>query len=381
MIDACVHNHWASQPEVMQYMDPGWREYLARPKNLPGGAMLRMTPMLPYQNPNGDKRLDAYPEVGEAGSSPDLLRRAVLANGVDRAVLSFDMGLLMSTLPNHYLGRAVVRAANDWMIERWLTSDEGFYGLLLVPNQLPDDAAQEVRRVGEHPRIVGVALGGSGLGRPFGHPAYHPLLEAAADLNLAVVVHAGTDAAPDTLSSTAAGGVPTTYTEYRVLAAQPVMTHIVSMIGQGVFEKYPNLRVLASGAGAAWVPSLMWRFDTNYRGLRREVPWVRRLPSEYFREHVRVTTYPFRRGADVGRYADFMRSFGQPESFLCYASGYPNWDSDTADDVAPHLPEEWHSKVFHDNALGLFRWPDRPTGPVVRTRSEDVGVMPEEVPV
>ena len=48
-----------------------------------------------------------------------------------------------------------------------------------------------------------------------------------------------------------------------------------------------------SSAGFAWLPAFMWRFDKEWRGLRREMPWATRPPSEYMREHVRLTLQPF----------------------------------------------------------------------------------------
>jgi predicted TIM-barrel fold metal-dependent hydrolase len=83
-------------------------------------------------------------------------------------------------------------------------------------------------------------------------------------VDLPIVVHFGGDS-PDQLG----GGLPKTYAEYRVLAAQPVMSHLLTCIGQGVFVKYPNLRMLIAGVGAAWVPWMLWRFDANYKAMRR----------------------------------------------------------------------------------------------------------------
>jgi len=45
-------------------------------------------------------------------------------------------------------------------------------------------------------------------------------------------------------------------------------------------------------AGFAWLPSLAWRLDRLWRRLRVETPHLKRLPSEYIRNHVWLTTQP-----------------------------------------------------------------------------------------
>lgn len=381
VIDACVHHRWASQVEVTDHMPAGWQEQIGRPGTLPGGAgAMPLLPAQGWRNPTGDYLPSAAVDaIHPPGSSPDRTIAQVLqAASVRRAVLSHDRGMLIPGVPNTYRAGAVVSAINDWTVDRWLAADQRFFSLVLVPNQVPGDAAAEIRRVGGHERMVGVLLAANGLNKPFGHPAYHPIYEAAADLDLPVVVHAGGDAIPDTLTHPTAGGLPSTFGEVSALAFSAVMTHVQSLVVQGVFEKYPNLRVLVAGAGTAWVPGLFFRLDVNWRGLRREVPWVRRPPSEYFREHVRVATWPLDRppGADgAQRLVRLLDAFGGAEDLLCYASGYPWWNTDSVAEVAGRLPAAWHAKVFHDNARDWFRWPDsarrRRKAPEV-----EVGAMP-----
>jgi predicted TIM-barrel fold metal-dependent hydrolase len=371
-IDACAHHHWTNQLELMEYMPEGWREFLGRPGAFPGGGVMAAVPVHKYQHPEGDKLTEAWPEAGgPPGSDLDTLRHQLLdRNRLERVVLAHDAAIVAPTMPNHYLALEVARAANTWSAERWIGRDERIGCLAMVPNQLPDEAAKEIRRIAATPGFVGVVMGGNGLGKPFGHPVYHPIYEAAAECDLPVVLHAGGDATPDVITHTAGGGLPATYAEYEVLKAQPVMTHLVNMIVQGVFEKYRGFRLMVAGVGVAWLPSLFWRFDTNYKTFRREVPWLNRSPSEVLWSSIRIGTWPLEQAPGRDALVRHMRAFGPVEDLLCYASGYPDREMDPAASVAERLPAEWHAKVFHTNAAGFYRWPggSRPRGPGTAAR-------------
>jgi predicted TIM-barrel fold metal-dependent hydrolase len=357
VIDCCVNHTWSNQLELMDYMSSGWREFLGRPNRLPnGGGMISIAAGNPYRRPRGDKRRDSRPANDQAeGSDYDHLVSQCLGKAdIRQVVLGFDTGALAPALLNPHAGAEICRAANDWTIDRWLTrEDDRLTSLMLVQNQVPDIAAAEIRRVGVHPKIVGILMGGNGLARPFGHPAYHPIYGAAAELGLPIVVKAGAEVVPDSLAQVAATGEPCTYAEFRILSAQPLMTHVSSMITQGVFEKFPGLRILVIGGGVLWIPALLWRFDTNYQSLRREVPWVKRLPSEYFQEHVRVGTVPLDKLSPPA-FLQAIRLIDRADDILCFASGYPDWDSDDASNVALKLPPEWRQKIMHDNGHRLF---------------------------
>ena len=104
-------------------------------------------------------------------------------------------------------------------------------------------------------------------------------------------------------------------------------------------------------SGCTWLPALMWRFDKEWKGLRREVPWVRRPPSDYIREHVRLTIQPFDAPPDgdyIRRLVDRLGS----EEMLLFASDYPHWH---ADPPVPVLPDTLARKIMYDNARALYR--------------------------
>ena len=47
-----------------------------------------------------------------------------------------------------------------------------------------------------------------------------------------------------------------------------------------------------------WLPAHLWRLTKFWHGLRSEVPWVDRPPSEIVRDRVRLTVQPMDAPAD-----------------------------------------------------------------------------------
>jgi predicted TIM-barrel fold metal-dependent hydrolase len=333
-------------------MEPAWAELVTRQGDR--GGPLRLATNWLYRNPlHGNKAASAYPPRGAPGSDRDM----VAGLPGERLVLGYEEGLLATGFAYHYFARTAIRAANDWTVDQWLNYDPRFYGLVLVATGMPEEAAAEIRRVGTHERMVGIALGANGLGLPFGHPAYHPIYEAASELSLPIVLQVGSDAMTDMITPPVAGGLPSTYAEYKVLGGQPLMTHAVSLITEGVFDRHPNLRVLLLGCGAAWLPGYLWRMDYWGKTNRLEAPWMQMPPSEYFMKHMRITTYGLEWPREPERLIRALSTIPNVEDILLYASGYPNSDFDAADEVAAKLPEAWRARVMYENADDFFRWP------------------------
>ena len=148
-----------------------------------------------------------------------------------------------------------------------------------------------------------------------------------------------------------------TYLEYRTLLSQPLASHIASLIGEGVFEKFPRLRVFMVGAGAAWIASAMWRIESKFHVHGSELPWLKRMPFEYLTDHIWFSTYPFDPDASAAARTRLLRATKGIDDMLCFGSGYPNWDADAPQSIAALLPDRWADKVFFHNSDRLFRWP------------------------
>ena len=150
-------------------------------------------------------------------------------------------------------------------------------------------------------------------------------------------------------------GPVTFYIEWHTLgSACSIMSHLVSLLVHGVFERLPTLRVLLIEGGIAWLPGILWRLDTNWRGLRSEIPWLDRKPSEVARDHVRFSTQPLEHTDGEDRLLfEMLEAAGAPE-ILCFASDYPHWDFDDPAFMLRRLPQAWREAVLHRNAEALY---------------------------
>ena len=353
IIDCDVHHTWKTADAILERLPARWREFAA---GFPTHGPVRLTPAAPtHPNRHGhNKRIETFPPDGSPpGSDYETLRAQLLDPlNVERAILQFDTGTNVGH-PNLYFATALARAINDWNLDEWLSGrDDRLFGAVLVPTQDPAAAADEVRRVGEHPRVVEVLLNWN-AGFPYGHPFYHPIYEAAVELDLPVAIHVGASGRPPWT----AGGIAAGRSELHTLLGQPMHHHFTSLVTHGVFEKYPRLRVSLMEVGVSWVPWLIWGLDAHYEVLRRESPWVKRLPSEYFRDHVHLSTQPFDMSPDAGQVIQALEAFGGLEDALCFASDYPHWDADDPGYVARRVPADWVEKILWGNAARSFRWP------------------------
>lgn len=352
VIDCDVHHTWASEKDLLPYLSEGWREYVLGRGD---GSMIPLTTPRDFPQTNSPVRTDASQKDGRpAGSDLGLLQEQLLDRfNVEKALLTFDAGLFgINRLRNPYFAAAVASAANDWNIDNWLARDSRLMGSILVSNHLPDEAAKEIRRLAGHPQIAQVIMTGNAIGQTIGHPLFHPIYEAAAETGLPLALHGG---GVGVANPPAAGGFIHFYLEYHTAMTQPVMTNLVSLIVHGVFEKFPGLKVLLVEGGVAWVPPLLWRLDSDFKGLRRETPWLKKLPSEYFREHFRLTTQPMELPAKRSQLIEILQMF-EGDRMLLYSTDYPHWDTDERDFIAGRLPREWRRRIFYENALEFYGW-------------------------
>jgi uncharacterized protein len=306
-----------------------------------------------YVNQAGVLRDDARAPDGSApGADPAFTARQLLdANGIDRAVLIGGEVLGLGAMPDPDAAAIIASAYNDWLADTWLGADDRYRANLVVGAQDPQLAAKEIRRAGQDERFVAVLPPLTNI--LMGERHYYPIYEAAAELGLPITVHPNSGEGIFRTSPPMAGGTPTYYVEWHTGLSQVFQANVISLICHGVFERFPALKVVMTEGGLGWIPDVIWRLDKNVKGLRDEVPWVKRLPSEYLADHVRFTTQPLPEPRRR-HHLHVLCEIAQAERTLMFSSDYPHWDFDDPRHSLVALPTEIRQRVSVANALETY---------------------------
>ena len=335
---------------LARYLPKAWKERFDRKQALHDGLNVPIR----FKHPNGTVvRRDCAPDGGPPASSPEYLVRDLLeTHGIEGALLNcFDAGGLLSAQASTEESIVIASAYNDYFINEWLGVDRRLKYAPAVPTQDPVAAAAEIRRLGKHPQVAAIYV--PLVNVLMGHRYYWPIYEACEDLGLPVYIHV-------TGIESIFGGTPTmgmgtfkSYIERYAAVPQMGMVSVTSIILSGLLEKFSTLKFVFAEYGFLWLPSLFYRLDRTWRGLRHEVPWVRKSPGDYLHERFIFTTQPCDEPDSPRDLATLVSMLG--EDLLCFSSDYPHWDNDMPASTLQMLSPSARKAVFYDNAARVLR--------------------------
>jgi uncharacterized protein len=325
----------------------------------------------------GGKPLETYRPFGQnyettAGTGPPEQRlHEQDVDGVDAEILfpCVSGPGMWRSIADDSAYRAVVRAYNDFLAEEYCAADpDRLIGLGLLPWTGVDDAIAEMEhcaRIG----LKGVHLGVFPSARGFPTPDDDRFWAAALDMNMPIAVHEELDR-----TGSRAGqlvdypGVPRELRERigvrRDLAQKMCMfahygsVNAVQMILDGVFDRFPRLRLFFAETQLAWIPMFMETADFRYQRLRF---WAEdllgqrklsRLPSEYVREHCLWGTQWDRAGIEMRERIGVDR--------IIWATDFPHLDTEwpnsraAIERVFAGVPEEEKHRMIAGNAVEFF---------------------------
>jgi predicted TIM-barrel fold metal-dependent hydrolase len=135
------------------------------------------------------------------------------------------------------------------------------------------------------------------------------------------------------------------------------MLQISNMMFQGVFQKFPRLRVAFLEAGAGWAPFMMDRMEEDYEKFAaRLAPQLKSPPSKFFKSGNIFFTMEVEE-----RTTPYVLDLVRPDVIL-WASDFPHErERDQFGGDLPHLmarkdlSEEVKQKIVFDNPVRFYR--------------------------
>ena len=341
IFDCDVHHGTPNRDEWAAYLDEPYRSEVAEF----GLRVLKSG----IRHEDGGLRWDV-----QADKPEQVIEQLLDRYGHRYAILTGNYGCVAGN-PDPEYAAAICKAYNDYTVDKWLAADERFLMGIKVPLQDPQLAAAEIDRLADHPQAACVAFWGGSERIPFGQRWYWPIYEACERHGLPIHVHPSTTTGLANHATSAAGNL-TNYLQWHVALPQFYQAHLISLVLEGVFERFPGLRFAFVEGGFGWLPHVVWRMDKEYKALRQQAPRLKRLPSDYVRDHVRLTTQPIEEPDKPGQLEQLIDMMGGPE-VLMYASDFPHFDFDPPEVLPKRLGEEALRKILHDNAAAFFDTP------------------------
>lgn len=288
VIDADAHK--IENPLIMRdYLEPEYRDRLGLVVDSLGDQRARVMDFNPATGKKDFMRMFPQPQgLGKGGFRnlhPDTTLGALFnqrrvehmdEEGVDVQVIYGTLNLIFSSILDKDFAIALCKAYNNYIADDCRKYGDRLKPIGVLPLQDVGEAVAEMHRCVNELGMIGVAVAPNmpiphpkapdafpdiRACKTISHPDFHPILQAAVDLDIALGVHGGP-------GSYMVGGI-SDYTETFVLTHIFVQRNqqqlaLARMVFDGAFEKFPTLRVGFLEGGCGWLPDLAHAFHEHW---------------------------------------------------------------------------------------------------------------------
>jgi 5-carboxyvanillate decarboxylase len=174
--------------------------------------------------------------------------------GIDKAILALTSPGVQPFFDVEE-ARGIASRSNDQLAEACAAFPDRFIGMTAVAPQDPIWSAAEIRR-GSAMGFKGVQINSHTQGHYLDEPQFDPIFRALADTGQLLYVH------PATLPDSMMGGMIDAGLDGAVFGfAVETSYHLLRLVTSGLFDRYPDLQVMA-GHGCEALP--YWLYRTNF---------------------------------------------------------------------------------------------------------------------
>ncbi|UWU75855.1 amidohydrolase [Bradyrhizobium huanghuaihaiense] len=346
IIDCDIHPSLRSYNDLLPYLSQRWREHFDA-----FGMRYREPFVDAFRCPPGTpafSRRDAWPPGdGAPGSSLSFMQEQYLDPcGVDYGILFLlhPSGMMERNLD---FGTAMSSAVNWWQYNEWTQKDRRLKASLIINGEDARGAVKEIECWADKGDFVQICMAPR-VTEPLGRKRYWPIYEAAVRHNLPLGLHVnGGNGCPG------GAGWASFYQEGHQAFPCQHSELLTSLVFEGVFERFPTLRVVLVEGGFAWINAWCWRADRQWHRMRTEVPHLRMPPSEYVKRSVYLTTQPMEEPERVNDIREIISWFSWDR--ILFSSDYPHWDFDDPSRAFKYaLSESERRQIYFANAAKLY---------------------------
>jgi predicted TIM-barrel fold metal-dependent hydrolase len=127
------------------------------------------------------------------------------------------------------------------------------------------------------------------------------------------------------------------------------MPMLIELIFQGVFDRYPGLRIGFIEVGCGWIPHFLEMVDDRYwRNRHWTNTKVKKVPSQYFKDHCLATFITDYNGVSV-RHQVGVDNMSWSTDFPHHGNDWP-YSRRVVDSLFVNVPEEERHKIVCGNA-------------------------------
>jgi predicted TIM-barrel fold metal-dependent hydrolase len=276
--------------------------------------------------------------------------KAMDVDGVDAEMLYPPQRAMLTFMknPDRDAHLAGIRAYNRWLREGFCAPDpDRLIGIFQIPNVGIETAVAELERAKKE-GFRGVALSAWPSGGDNLRPEDDPFWDAAAELDMPVSIHLLLAAQQQKLGASNKGSVA-----IGASAFMYTMPILVEMIFQGVFDRFPKLRLALVEVGVGWIPHFLEMVDDRYwRNRHWTKTNVKKVPSEYFHDHCLATFIVDRAGITV-RHLVGVENMAWSTDFPHHGNDWP-YSRRTIDALFADVPAEERRKIVCTNAARFW---------------------------
>ena len=293
----------------------------------------------------------SWDEIVPGGYDPHARVKDMDLEGIEVAFFYPSLWLLYGDLDDPQLATAACRAYNNWIADFCKPYPERFFAVAPLPLQDVDEARNELRRVVKDLGMKAAFVRPNPFnGRRLNDPAYDILWQEAQELNVPVAIHSSFGTKMPTLGQE----------RYR----DPFFFHMVchpweqqaacmDIVCGGVLSRFPKLKVAFLESGVGWIGHWLDRMDGHFEKMGHYVPWLKKKPSEHFREQCYISMDPDEHTLSA------VVAMGLEECII-WGSDYPHFDCtfpgvvDEVRAVCASLPEQARQKILGENTKRLY---------------------------